>query len=395
MYYVGVDIGKKSHSACITDQSGNTVVAPFMFGVNASGFGRFLAAIKKVSKDKQSIIIAFEATGSYWMTLFERLKSNEFLHVVVFNPLQVAGFRKKTIRGTKTDLADCSLIASILRFEDYVNYQVPDKDLLNLKRLSRFRCDMVSRISRLKLKVLAVLDQVFPEYPELFNDVFGTTSMALLSSASTPEEILKLDLRKLKRLLKKASWGHLTDDRAVLLKKTAASSVGIKLSLDSLSLQLKFMIDNIQLLQDQVKAIETKTAFLFRKQNTQLTSIPGIAEVNGATILSEIGNIHNFTRDGAKQLVAFAGLDAKVRESGASKGKRRMSKRGSTYLRAAIIQASLVAATRDPYFKSIYDKHIAKGKAHLVALSHVANKLIHVIYSVLKNNKPFFRPELA
>ncbi len=136
----------------------------------------------------------------------------------------------------------------------------------------------------------------------------------------------------------------------MLVKKTAACSVGTKLSLDSLSLQLKFMIENIQFLQDQLKAIEDKMAALFNKQKTQLTSIPGIAEVTGATILSEIGNIRNFTEDGAKKLVAFAGLDAKVKESGAFKGKRKMSKRGSRYLRRAIMQSSLVAATRDPFF---------------------------------------------
>jgi len=171
--------------------------------------------------------------------------------------------------------------------------------------------------------------------------------------------------------------------------------VGTKLSLDSLSLQLKFMIENIQLLQDQLKAVETKIASLFHKQQTQLASIPGIAEVSGAAILSEIGNIGNFARDGAKKLVAFVGIDAKVRESGAFKGKRKMSKRGSRYLRAAIMQASFVASNKDPYFKSIYQKQIARGKVHLVALSHVANNLTHVIYSVLKNNKPYFRPDLA
>ena len=395
MYYVGVDIGKRFHSACIIDESGKTVVKPFNFSVNASGFGRFLASLDKVSGDKESFTIACEATGAYWLTLFERVKSKEFPYVVVFNPLQVSSFRNKNIRGTKTDTLDCSLIANILRYEDYVNYQVPDNDLVNLRRLSRFRSDMVGRISPLKVKVLGVLDQVFPEYPELFSDVFGTTSKALLSSASTPEEIVRLDLRKLKTLLKKASWGHLGEKRALLLKKTASASVGTKLSLDSLSLQLKFMIENIQLLEDQLKAVEARIASLFHKQQTQLASIPGIAEVSGATILSEIGNIGNFKKDGAKKLVAFVGIDAKVRESGAFKGKRKMSKRGSRYLRAAIMQASFVASNKDPYFKSIYEKQIARGKVHLVALSHVANKLTHVIYSVLKNNKPYFRPDLA
>jgi len=89
--------------------------------------------------------------------------------------------------------------------------------------------------------------------------------------------------------------------------------------------------------------------------------------------------------------VAAAGLDVRLNESGDSKGKGKMSKRGSRYLRTAAIQAAEVAAlvAKDPMFSSVYEKQKAKGKKHLVAISHVANKMLHVVFTVLKNQKPY------
>ena len=93
-------------------------------------------------------------------------------------------------------------------------------------------------------------------------------------------------------------------------------------------------------------------------------------------------------------LTVFAGIDPKLKESGKSKGQTVMSKRGSKHLRTALFQASLVASVWDPMFKSIYKKHKDKGKHHHVVLSHVARKMTHVIYSLLKSNKTY-KPVLA
>ena len=106
--------------------------------------------------------------------------------------------------------------------------------------------------------------------------------------------------------------------------------------------------------------------------------------------MGEIGNFERFiAKDGAKSLTALAGLDARLWESGAYRGKITMSKRGSRYLRRAIMQSSFVAYQYDPMFKAMYEKQKKKGKHHYVALSHVGRKLIHVVYAVLRDQKPY------
>ncbi|SDU61478.1 Transposase IS116/IS110/IS902 family protein [Desulfobacula phenolica] len=123
-----------------------------------------------------------------------------------------------------------------------------------------------------------------------------------------------------------------------------------------------------------------------------MQTIPGIGPVWAPTILAEVLPVfHPEEKNGARKLVAAAGLDVRLNESGQYKGKGKMSKRGSRYLRTAAIQAAEVAAlvAKYPMFRAVYKKQKAKGKKHLVAISHVANKLLHVVFSVLKNQKPY------
>ena len=91
-------------------------------------------------------------------------------------------------------------------------------------------------------------------------------------------------------------------------------------------------------------------------------------------------------RPAARKLVAAAGVDVKLSETGDSKGQGKMSKRGSRYLRTAVMQAAEIAVFRkhDPLFTAIGRPQKDRGKHHMVALTHIANKMLHVFFSVLK-----------
>ena len=69
-------------------------------------------------------------------------------------------------------------------------------------------------VSNIKRKIIALLDQIFPEYEKLFSDTFGVTSMELLSNYTTPEQILSVDSTTLAKLLSKASRGKFGIDKA-------------------------------------------------------------------------------------------------------------------------------------------------------------------------------------
>src|SRR2546428_12491826 len=131
MKYVGIDIGKIYHYASILDEE-NTATEPFRFNNVREGYELFLLYLEKYKCAKEETIIALEATGHYWLTLFEKLKHDGYT-VYVLNPLQVDFYRNENIRGAKTDEIDCKLIAKIVRFGTGRPTDLPSEDLFQLR----------------------------------------------------------------------------------------------------------------------------------------------------------------------------------------------------------------------------------------------------------------------
>ena len=392
-HILGIDIGKKVHAATLVNEEGK-VVASFKFKNNKAGYDKVTKHIDKWVDDKESLTIGMEATGHYWLTAYQYF-TNYGLEVIVLNPLQTASFRNTNIRGIKTDKEDGKFIAEIVRFQAAPVY-LPDATLIGLKQLTRFRTDLMRQIASVKLKLISVLDQVFPEFDSLFSDIAGKTSLTILERYTTPEEINTVKTKDLTTIIKKASRSRLGRQTAYSLKQLSDESIGLTIGIDAFSLQIQLLVEQIKHLEAQVKKLEEVIEKLFKKQENTLTSIPGISTTIAATITAEISNIARFAKvkDPAKALTAYAGLDAKPKDSGNKKGKRVMSKRGSRYLRTAIWQAAFTASQHDPMFKKVYQKQIDKGKHHYVAVSHVARKMVNVIYSLLASGK-IYQPILT
>lgn len=118
MFYIGIDIAKRSHQAAVTDAAGNIIVKPFNFKNSASGFAQFLSVLEANSVSKDSCIIGLESTGHYWYPLYFFLVEQKF-SVKVFNPIQTAAFREITIRKVKNDTLTSSCIAGVSSSNPY------------------------------------------------------------------------------------------------------------------------------------------------------------------------------------------------------------------------------------------------------------------------------------
>lgn len=396
-YYLGIDVGKLNHQAVLCDSEGKPVAKSLKFPSSFEGYqmlkkylGQYV--IRAPGNDFSQIHAGLEATGSYWLSLYEQLKKLN-LEITVLNPLQVKSYRNEGIRGSKTDTIDSLLIVKVLRFGDYKASDLPNGDLLALRQLTRLRLDLVKMTTSLKLRVISVFDTVFPEYQHLFTNIFGESSRAILDEAIDPEVIATISTEKLTQILKRVSHGWFGENKAVEIKQVAQSSIGIRLGIDAFSLSAQILLTQITHLENQVEKLDIEITSRLKALKTTLTTIPGIGDVLAATIISEIGNFDRFAmeKDGAEKLVALAGIDPKMKDSGILKGKAVMSKRGSPYLRRAIRQAAFAASVRgkDPMLSGIYQKKISEGKHFEVALSHVENKMMHVVYSLLKSGKEY------
>lgn len=133
------------------------------------------------------------------------------------------------------------------------------------------------------------------------------------------------------------------------------------------TIQVVHAIEQIELLDSQIDHVETEMTDIINCLNSVIMTIPGIGPINGGMILGGIGDIHSFPSP--KQLLAFAGLDPSVYQSGNFQAKRtRMSKRGSKALRYALMNAAHNVVKNNATFKAYYDAKVAEGRSHYNAL---------------------------
>lgn len=389
MFYLGIDIAKTNHVASLISEDGSILVKAIKFTNSKEGFEKLLSSLKDY--DLSKVYCAMEATGTYWLSLFSALTDKGF-NVSVFNPYQIKSFRGAyTNRKQKNDIIDSILIANFLNFNGVTNSSLPNDELLSLKNLTRYRSNLVNNISSSKIQITGILDKVFPEYSKLFSDTLGETSKQVLLNCSTPEEILKFNTIKLANILTKSSKGRFGKDKVKQIKESAKNTFGIKFTGNACSFEIKQLINQIIFLENQISELDIEIENIYSNLDKHLTTIPGIGKTLAPIILSEIGDINNF--DSPSKLTAFAGIDPTQNQSGNKQSTNdKTSKRGSPYLRHAIYIAAFVASNNDKTFKEYYQKKIAEGKHHYVALAGVERKLLHIIYYVLKedrNYKPY------
>ena len=385
MIYVGIDIAKLNHYASAIDSDGVVLIEPFEFLNDNAGFYTLLSKLNSFELD--DIIIGLESTAHYGNNLVSFLVTKG-LHVCVINPIQTATLRKNNIRKTKTDKVDTLVIAKAISLMDHPRFvTLYDIALMQLKNLGRFRMNLVKQRSRTKIQLTAYLDQVFPELQYFFKSgIHQKTVYAILKEAPSATRIASMHLTHLKNLLVSNSHGHFKKETALELRVLAQKSVGA--ADRSLSIQITQSIAQIELLDSQIDAVESEMKDIVTSLDSVIMTIPGIGPINGGMILGEIGDINRFSKP--RKLLAFAGLDPSVYQSGNFIAKKtKMSKRGSSALRYALMNAAHNIVKYNQTFKEYYDSKRAEGRGHYNALGHCAGKLVRIIYKMLKDDVEF------
>jgi len=387
LFYCGIDIAKRNHEASVIDAEGKPLLDSISITNTQEGCDKLYTLFERLDIVKNDIIIGMEATGHYWLSVYEHLIEQDY-DVRVINPIQSDAFRKMYIRQTKNDSKDSFIIAQVMRFGQYSETTLSDENIVAMRQLTRFRMALVDNCGDCKRRIIALLDQVFPEYEGLFSDTFGTTSKELLLKYPTPDDMLSVSTKKLTALLSKASHGRFSEGKATELRHVAAHSFGVGFAKNAFSFQIRQLVEQLNFTETQIEELDKQISYLLKQTNEVITTIPGIGDTLGAIIVSEIGDIHRF--DAPNKLVAFAGLDVKVTQSGEFSGtKQHISKRGSPYLRRAIWLAANRAAFCDPILSEYYQSLKARGKHHLTAVGAVARKMCNIIFTILKENRPY------
>lgn len=384
MYYCGIDVAKRKHAVAILGEHGQ--VCKPVFETENTHFG-LENLVEQFGRLDGSVSIGLEATGHYWLSLYDVLTKQGY-PVAVINPLQISAYRKSGVRKLKNDRTDAVWIADFVRIANIPASIRDIPTLLQLRELSRFRFYLSEQIGDCKRKLVTILDRVFPEYETLFSSIFVQSSRALLQEAVSAQEFAEFDLQELTDLLAKTSRGRFGAEKAVQLQEKARQSIGVGFLADAVQVEMRCLLAQIELLEEQQVEVEAAEATLMAQIPQQITTIPGVGAVTGAAILAEIGDINRF--ENSDKLVAYAGIDATVYQSGQFRAmETHMSKRGSPYLRLALWQAASMCIQHNDELKAYYEKKRKEGKAHGIALGAVCRKLLIRVYIILKENRPY------
>jgi transposase len=363
----------------------------------------FLEVVKRETGKKPPIVL--EATGHYYSSVVQYLEDRGYL-LIIINPLISYKAKSSSLRKVKTDAIDAYHLCELFYKEDLEPYKKRGVQLLNLRNLTRQHENITGVLIQTKLQFQAILDQVFPEYRGVFGDLYSVVSLLTLSEFPSSEDILEASVEtiadKIAQLCKSRSyiWAN---DKAIQLKAAADRNPFEKTLYQSQILSLGMYINIILQYKEHLSTLELEIDALAKEVDEYniIKSIPGIGEKIAATIISEIGEIDRFTDP--KKLVAFAGVDPSVFESGKfTATKNRITKRGSSRLRHALYMAVRCAIRdcrksktsdeiipRNKKLREFYDKKREEGKPFKVAVIACVNKLLHWIFALLKSKTTF------
>ena len=392
---IGLDVAKGESQVQAFLQRKETFKQSFKFTHDLPGlqtFYNFYQELEETSGQPPAVI--FESTGHYHEPVLQFLENQDIAYYLI-NPVVSFEARKMSLRQVKTDKADAYHLGELYYKEDLEIYQRKTEKALNLRLLTRQHSALTDSYVQIKLQFQVALDQVFPEYHSVFSDLYGKLSLKTLLSYPTALDVHRVSEESLAEEMGQFGARRSYDwflNKAQQLKEAARRNpYQAQIShgqLVSLNMYIHMLFQYQTHLAELLKEINALSKSF--EEYRLIQSVPGIGDKIAATILSEVGDINQFEHP--KKLVAYAGLDPSVFESGKFKASiNRITKRGSSRLRQTLytaVQCGL-AKQRNKKLTAFYHRKRNEGKPHKVAIIACANKLVHWIHAMLKRQEVF------
>ena len=357
---------------------------------NLGGFNELLKLKEKIRKEyNEDCIVIFESTGVYHKALQTYLDEHDFKYTII-SPLLSAKIRKSDIRGTKTDAKDCESIAKVFYLKELRIYSKIDEIYDDLKEKSRYYDFLVDELKRWKIEFRRILDIIFPGFDKVFNDLYCNYVQELLMEYPHPEIIRNKRLDTIAKFIGKRT-NHKEAfclKQAKMIKEYAENCAS---GCNAKSYLVNQFSNVIHTLNSQIKhldfVLEEIVEIAKKLPNYEIIkSIPGIADNLASRILAEIGDIDRF--DNASQLVAYAGIDPSIYQSGQISGLHlKISKKGNKKLRSLLYLAvsCMIKSNRETVIVDFYKKKKTLGMKPKAALVASMNKTLRIIHSLCKN----------
>lgn len=391
MLIVGCDIGSETHYLRAIDTRGRELSkSVYSFNNDQEGFHSAKEWAVKIAAEhnKNQIVLGLEPTGHYWFCLATWMISNG-ISVVQVNPYAVKQTKEVEDNSQlKDDRKDPKLIANLVKDGNFGMPYLPEKLYAELRRLSMFRDQLTEDRIRMLNRMHREMKIYFPEYKEALGKVDGTFSLELLKQAPFPDDLTELNEEGIRQIWHDAKLRGRGYSRAGEILQYAKASVGIRDGADASKTAVKWFVQKILELNDELAVIEDQI-----NQKCQeipyagnILEISGIGENTLSGILAEMGDISRF--DDVKEIQKLSGLGLVACSSGKHKGETKISHRGRKRLRYWLFQAAKSAVAHAEEFKELHMYYTTRAENPLKKMQSlivIACKLLRIIYAILKN----------
>jgi transposase len=390
--FLGIDVSKETFDACCIPIHGERLFN-LSTSMDRKGFEELIKQLSALSINRESVLVGMESTACYHINLYSFLISLGYT-VMVINPLLISNFVKLQLRKTKTDKKDAYVIAQFLLLNrDSLSPTILSSDVSDLRDLSRQRESLVDQMSSTKSEIKRLLTITFPELEQMAG-VFSKSMLRLLCQYPSAASIKQAKRSKIAKILIPGSYGKQTHASVERILKAAQVSIGASSATKEIILRQKASL-LIQLEEHLQELTDILIEFCQEKIQGDmdiLTSMKGIGEKSAMNFLIEIGGeMKQF--ESHKKVIAMAGLDPALYQSGKIDRKGKISKRGNRHLRRVIWLMTTKVIQFNERFKLYYLKRTKDGLPYKMAVLATAHKLIRVMFAMLRN-KTLFDPRM-
>jgi transposase len=363
----GLDVHKRTVVACLlTSASGGEPSKEVRtFGAMTDDLLRLADWLTSVGCTH----VAMESTGVYWKPVYNLLEGA--VEVLVVNARHI-----KAVPGRKTDVKDCEWIAELLRHGLLHPSFIPDRPQRELRELTRYRTSLIQERAAEVNRLQKVLEGGNIKLAAVATDIMGTSGRemlaALVGGESEPATLAQLARGRLR-------------EKMPQLEQALAGQFGVHQRF--MVAQQLAHIDFLDELIERVSAEIAERMRPFEEAVTLLDTIPGVGRRTAEVLVAEIGA--DMTRfPSAAHLAAWAGLAPGNNESA---GKRRHApmRKGSPWLRAALVEAAQAAARTKSTYLGAQFRRLLPRKGKKRAAVAVGQSILIIVYHVLTKREPY------
>jgi len=394
MYYLGIDVSKKSCRYLLLNQEGQKV-KNFSLENTHEAFQNLLKRLQELSIPKENLLIGLEASGGFWENLYSHLKENGF-SVVLLNPYHTSKFREALAKKAKTDDIDAFVIAQLLRTGEYVQSQVAEELIQSLKELTKLRYELIKERKNYQRQVFSLLSVIFPEHGKTaLKNPFSVASSAILQRFPTAKDLAHAKPKQIEKIVRSIKGNNFNIEEIGELIKTAQTSIYSGRAKEARATSLRILLTHIETLSSSIEELEGEIQEILSPQESQdsfpgenLFTIPGVGDKTIAAVLSYLGaDGSNFST--ATEAVGYVGYFPKIYQSGQTQRENKICKRGPKVLRWALYMAAVASLKHNREMKTLYHRKLSQGKTEKQALICVAKKLLQIMLAMLKSGEPY------